>query len=42
MNSRKREDNGLGKRKHWIAFCGEFALVEVMHMSKDRPGNIRL
>jgi hypothetical protein len=34
MTLRKRENTGNGKRMHYIALCGEFALEKVMNLFK--------
>jgi hypothetical protein len=39
MPLRKIKCTGIGKRKHYIALCGEFALDEAMDLSQDRVGN---
>jgi len=33
MKLRKREDTVYGKRKNWIALCGEFVLEEATDLS---------
>jgi hypothetical protein len=39
MNLMKREVAGNGKRTHWIALCGDFALEELVDLSQDRLQN---